>query len=468
MRKSINRFGFRAYANNLNAWVPEWWARESVVILHENFVMAGLVHRDFEELFQKGGDVVNTRKPAEFVALNKATGQNVTVQDASATNIPVPLDQHVHTAFEIDDVDDTIAFTTLRDEYIRPASIAQARAADKITAFQVYQFLKYQAGTLGGLTNSNAVALITDAMRVMNVNKAFDSGRTVVWNSYALALILQNAVFHEADKRGDTEGLREASIGRKFGADHFHDQTMPYITQGDHGSTTLLINNAAGYAIGTTALTVDTLSSGTLAAGRYVKIGGKVYRVLTVNNAATPTAITLEWGLLDAVADNAVITVGSGAAVDNASGYAVGYKGGILIDNASGALGPTPQVGQLVSFGTGLARYAVMSVTVGATEHTITLDHPLEAALADNDVVHYGPAGGYNLGFHKNAITLAVRPLKPAPEGTGAKAANMSWKNVTSRITMTYTGNSMKLLTVFDYLLGVKVLDVDLGVVILS
>ncbi len=37
------------YENNLDAFIPELWAQEGLVMLEENMVMANMVHRDFED-----------------------------------------------------------------------------------------------------------------------------------------------------------------------------------------------------------------------------------------------------------------------------------------------------------------------------------------------------------------------------------------------------------------------------------
>src|SRR5690606_11250890 len=89
------------YDNSLDAFVPELWAAETLAILSENMVMANLVHRDFENQIQAFGDIVNTRRPGEFKAKRKTVNDDVTIQAANATNVPVPLDQYIHTSFLI-------------------------------------------------------------------------------------------------------------------------------------------------------------------------------------------------------------------------------------------------------------------------------------------------------------------------------------------------------------------------------
>lgn len=85
-------------ANDNDAYIPERWTQEGVMILEENMVMAGLVHRDFNFEVAQFGDVVNTRKPGEFNISRKTDADNIVTQDASSTNIQVPLDQHFYTS----------------------------------------------------------------------------------------------------------------------------------------------------------------------------------------------------------------------------------------------------------------------------------------------------------------------------------------------------------------------------------
>lgn len=455
-------------ANSLDAFVPEMWAMESVAILVENMVAANLVHRDFEPLFARFGDVVNTRKPAEFNAKRKTNEDSVTVQDSSATNIAVKLDQHVHTSFLIRDGEETKSFKSLVDEYLNPASISMARFVDQIVLAQAIQYIGNQAGTLGGLTKTNAVETISNTGLVLNKNKAHITGRQIIWTPEAEALVVQNAVFHEADKRGDTEGLRNASIGRKLNFDHWMGQNASQpLTLAT--STTGAIN-AGSLTKGTTTITVDGFTGAVVEQGAWLSINGKVYQSQdAVQAASDTTSIVLTYGLLEDVADNDVITVYDEANnVDLASGYAKGFAKGILIDDGSGALPSTIQVGQAVSFGA-LDNYTVIEVTLGATEATIVLDRPLDAALVDNAIVNYGPdGGGLNFAFHRNALSLVIRPLQLPRQGTGAVAGLANFKGVTMRVVITYDGNKQGHLVTLDFLAGVKVLDTDLGAVVLT
>src|SRR5690606_34329917 len=93
------------FANDNDAFIPEVWAQEGLVILEENMVAANLVHRDFQNEIAKFGDVVNTRRPGTFKIKRKVDGVTLTQQDANATNVRVPLDQWLYNSFTIKDGD---------------------------------------------------------------------------------------------------------------------------------------------------------------------------------------------------------------------------------------------------------------------------------------------------------------------------------------------------------------------------
>lgn len=447
------------YDNSIDAFIPEHWANESIALLVENMVVANLIHRDFEMEFAKFGDTVNTRQPAEMIAHRKTNADDVTVQDVSATNVPVVLNQHIHVSFLIRDGEETLSFKDLVETYLEPAVQAMARKVDLVVLGQYAQFLQNSAGTLGGLTSSNAIEYITNLRKVMNVNRAHMVDRNLILGPDAETKFLQNEAFTSAEKVGD-EGtaLREASLGRKFAFNIYMEQNMASVPA---DTTTGLgeVNNAAGYPIGTTVLTVDGFASGEVEPGDWISINGIPYHVTATDNAIA-TSITLEYGLRAAVVDNDDITVYDMGEVNNASGYPAGYAKTIVVDGSF-----TLSVGQIVTFETSNVRYVVIK-TNGTTQ--VELDRPLEVALVDNDDMHIGPTGNFNLAFHRNALTLAIRPLALPRAGAGALAGMADYNGLTMRTVITYDGTKQGHLVTLDFLMGVKVLDTDLGAVLLS
>jgi hypothetical protein len=453
------------YSNSLDAFVPELWAQESLAILEENMVIGNLVHRDFEEKIAAFGDTVNTRKPAEFTAKRKGVNDDVTVQDASATNVPVVLNQMVHVSFLLRDGEESKSFKDLVVEYLQPAMLAQARFVDRVLLGQYSQFLANCAGKLGGLSSSTAQAYILEARKVMNIKKVFESGRNLIWTPTAEANVLGTEMFLSAEKVGDDgTALREASLGRKLQFNHFMCQNMGSVPAGNVDTVTGAINLAAGYQPGTVTMTVDGFSAA-IGANSFITVAGDgtPLRVVSTVGGATPTSITVKApGLTHAVANDAVVTVIDPGAVNLSAGYDAGYDGYITYDGFTN----TPCVGQMVSFGTSSSN-AVYTI-VDVTSTTMLLDRPLEAAIANDDALNVGPAGDYNFAFHRNALALVIRPLAAPRVGVGALSSNVTYNGASMRATITYNGTKQGHLVTLDMLMGVKVLDSNLGCLLLG
>jgi hypothetical protein len=451
--------------NTLDAFVPEIWANESVAILSENLVAVSLFHRDFSNEVANFGDIVNTRKPAEYTAKRKGVNDNVTVQDSSATNIAVPLDQHFHTSFLLRDGELSKSFMELRNTYLEPAVLSIAQAVDKLVLGEVYGFLGTQVGGLGTGSDTNIRARITNTRKAMNINKAlFPREMIMTPNEEANALLLD--LFLSAEKVGDDgTALREASIGRKLQFNHYMAQNTPSITSSQLKSSGALIDLTAGYPKGTTVVHVDTGGSG-LSVGQWVTIGGFAHQITALGTLATEDIdVTIAPGLQAAVANDAPVTDYKTGLVNLLAGYAAGYDGEILVDGITGAIA---EVGTLVTFAGNTTKYSVINFTNTAGNTTgITLNKPLAATIADDSVVGFGPNGEYNFAFHRNALSFVSRPLQAAPAGLALSAVS-NFNNIGIRVTATYDGDKQGVLTTVDLLCGLKILDTALGAVMLG
>jgi len=178
------------------------------------------------------------------------------------------------------------------------------------------------------------------------------------------------------------------------------------------------------------------------------------------------TQITFIPVLPFAVADNDVVKSYTAGAVNNAAGYAAGWSKAIAVDTFTVA----PQVGQMVTFIAAPTAsdpiYTVIGKDVSTT--SITLDRPLEAAIADNATVNIGPAGDYSFSFMRDAIALVVRPLAAPKAGTGARSAVVNFNGLSMRAVITYNGDKQGHLVTLDFLAGIKVLDSSFGLVMLG
>lgn len=457
------------WANDNDAWIPEIWAREALRTLASNMVMGALVNRDYSDMVAEYGDVVNTSRPADFVGKRKTDSDSVTEQDAVSANIPVPLDQHFHVTFVIKDGEMSKALPNLLEKYLEPAAREIAESVDRVLCGQTCRLVDTsEEGRLTEMDSTNADEFVLDANAALDIARCPKAGRNLVLGPRAQKECLKADLFVSAEKRGDAgTALRTASLGTVYGLDSFMDQNMGYVATGDAQITTGTTDNAE--AAGSTVVETSIAAAADITAGCYVVFEGegKPYRISSIAN--DPIDLTLTEGLRDAVAASADVTVYRKGEVDLVAGYAAGWAKEITVDGHDANKGP--QVGQWVTFGTGASSHSYTVIEVSettTTESDITLDRPLETAISDGDAVFYGPAGGFNLAFHRDAIALVSRPLATVPGDMGARSFVASYDGLAMRVTMQYDSSVQGMRVTFDLLCGVAVLDDRLACVLYS
>jgi len=454
--RGLSKFFKPVYANDNDALIPELWAQEALMTLDANLLAANLVHRDFEDEIASYGDVVNAHRPADFTMQRKTDADEVTIQDAQATNVPVPLDQHLHTSFMIKDGEESKSFKSLRDMYLERALMSIAQGVDQVVLAQVYEFLANLQGQIGtSLTGASLIAV----REKFNTLKAPMGGRNVILTPSQEGDLLNVDKLITADKVGDEgSALREGSLGRKYGLNMFMSQNAPSVAA---GNTTVTPDVNGAQAAGTTDLVVD--GGVTVVAGSWCTVeGDDTPQLITAVDADPATQLTLDPGLRHAVDDDAVVTVYSPGAVDLVAGYAAGYTKALTVDGFTVA----PKNGQLVSFkAAGAYKYGLLP-TPSIT--SMLLNRATDEALANNDVAAIGPMGEYGLAFHRDAIALVTRPLALPMSGTGAAAAVASGGGLSVRVVITYDGAKQGHLVTVDILCGVKTLNTSLGVPLIS
>jgi hypothetical protein len=442
-------------SNDVSVYQPNVWAMEGLLQLENNMVAANLVHRDFSTTIAKFGQSVNIQRPSDFTAVRKVTGDDVTIQDATGNNVNVTLNHLAHTTFMIYDDDNDKSMKDLITEFMVPAGRSLAQYMDLVILSQVYQFLG-SGNTVGDLNTAPTRESLVDIHTRANVLKFPNSQKFGILTPRVEGSLLRDDNISNAQYAADAGmALREAWLGRKYGFDLFMDQNTPSIAASTN--VTGAINNSGGYAAGSTALTVDGFSAA-ISNGSYVTIAGddRPRRVSATTGAGTPTVITLTEGLDFAVANDAVVTVYTPGALT--ATYASGYVRKLAVS------GTTPTVGQLVAFGTATAVYAVIAVESGY----ITVDRPLDSGVSSGDKCCYGPAGDYSLFANRNAIALVSRPLSPVPSELGVRSGVINANGVSIRATVAYNSTKQGTQVTLDSLFGVKVLNANLGIPLLS
>lgn len=442
--------------NNLDAFIPEVWAAEGLIQLEAATVMGNLVHRDFSNEIASFGDIVNTRKPADFEAKRKVDGDDVTVQDATASNVPVALNQWFHTSFMIRDGERSKSMQDLLNQYMTPAARSLAQAMDQALCAQAYQFMDNYVGHLGTAMTKTTMVDIREKMNELLMPQ---EERYLVVTSASEADLLNVADFVNAEKvGGSVAALRNAALGRLFGIDTFMSQNAPSIASGQT-ATSLTLNGA--HAAGATTINInENLTTEVVVGGYAVIAGDDVPQLVTARTTGTNGTLTVTPGLKRACSTGAAITVLTPSTVNYPSNYAAGWSKVITAD----AFSVAPKRGQLIAFN---ASPTNVYGTYGTpTTTTMWLDRPLVAGVNDAQTIGIGPAGNYNFAFHRNAIAFVSRPLAMPEGGVGVRAGVASYNGYSMRVTIGYDIKAQGHLVTLDSLAGIKVLDSNLGVIV--
>lgn len=201
---------------------PEVIAREALMVLRNNAVMANLVHRDYSEDYVGAvGDTITVRKPATFVA-NEYKG-SISVQDATETAVPVVMDKHLDVSFAVTAKQMTLDIADFSAQLLVPAMQAFADKVDKLLIGLESEATSRHSHTTGAFAPADLIA----ARKFLTENAAPLADRRFVVGATAEADLLGNELFVSAEKVGDAgTALREASLGRKFGMDCYVDQNI--------------------------------------------------------------------------------------------------------------------------------------------------------------------------------------------------------------------------------------------------
>jgi hypothetical protein len=148
-------------------------------------------------------------------------------------------------------------------------------------------------------------------------------------------------------------------------------------------------------------------------------------------------------------------TKGTGASyLVNQTGLATGSRA-ITVDGGSGTI----VQGDVITFASGAGSGHNYVVGSALASNVVTLNHPgLRGAIADNNAITVGDNYTANVGFHKSAIELAMRPPAQPPGGDsgteiGVFVDEKTGLSFSARLYKGYGVNQIKLMAFY----GIKV-----------
>ncbi|MBQ0827706.1 P22 phage major capsid protein family protein [Streptomyces tagetis] len=220
---------------------PEVIANQALATLYETCVMAPLVHRDYEaEFARKVGDAITIRKPAVFEAKEYNRSAGITVQDATEAGIPMALNHFADVSFAVTAEDLTLKIEDFDEQLLGPAMEAVAQKIDK-DLLALRDDIVQEVGVVGtdNIKPWDDPRVLIDAGRVLNQRNVPLTDRRAAVGPVTYANWSMDELLTDTDKRGSTEGLLEASIGKRlFQFDGYMTQHIAKPAQTSGNSTT--------------------------------------------------------------------------------------------------------------------------------------------------------------------------------------------------------------------------------------
>lgn len=196
-------------------------ARQALPRLIENLVFPNLVYRDFSNEFHDLGDTIRVRRPVILKAEDFDAENGVNYQDMHEDAVEVSLDHLATVDARASAIETATCIDDLNRVFVEPAVSALAEKINQ-DGLSLYQEVYNTIGTAG--TTPSALSDLANVRRALNANKVPSAERVAVWDAEADAAFAQIPAIVNAEKSGNVDALREGSIGRVFGMDHYMSQ----------------------------------------------------------------------------------------------------------------------------------------------------------------------------------------------------------------------------------------------------
>ena len=260
---------------------PDIIANEALMVLENNTVMAGLVHRDYSKEFNRVGDTITIRKPAKFIAKN-FVGET-SEQSATEGSTTVTLDHFRDVTVPVTSKELTLDIKDFSAQIVTPAMQAISQAVDSDI---IGEGIRSAGRTVAGTADA------TDLKDLANIAKGFDLAAVPVANRRLVLHPTHKYRYLTTDNltkvayAGTGDALRNAELGQIYGLDTYMSQNAPDTLAEKSGTATAAkITCTAGAE--TVALSGVTAATGTIKKGDGFILDGYLYRFAEDKTAAS-------------------------------------------------------------------------------------------------------------------------------------------------------------------------------------
>lgn len=254
-------------------------AKEALVILDNNLVMAKQVFRGYENEFEKKvngyniGETLSIRKPTDFTV---RSGSTMAVQDVVEGKTTIVVDQFKGVDFRFTSQDLTLRIEDLSERAIKPAMVQLANQVDK-DLMALYKSVPSWVGTAGQIINSFSDFAL-GPQRMDEYANPFDGRGAVLSPADHWGLLgSQTALYIQDAAKG---AYRQGSLGMIGGVDTYMSQNVPTHTTGSDLSGTVnqsIVTSTIAYA------TVKDSMQQTITVASLNLNAGDVFTIVGVN-----------------------------------------------------------------------------------------------------------------------------------------------------------------------------------------
>lgn len=208
-------------------FIPTIIAQEALGRFAGYMNLAKTVRRDFELSPTRVGATISVPKRGSVSANTKAAGSAVTVQNPTATDVSVTLDQHYEVTFQIDDVTAVLQNQNTMMGYAQDAAIALAEQVETAIA-KLHTTLTNTVtfDTSSATTQENSFLKARERLVLNKVSKL--APKYGYMHPSVITKLLQIDRFTRADAYGKNGVIAEGALGRIGGIDIFESQLVDY------------------------------------------------------------------------------------------------------------------------------------------------------------------------------------------------------------------------------------------------
>lgn len=399
-------------------------AKEAVMILDNELVMAKKVFRGYENEFDKKvngykvGETISIRKPTDFTVRDGAV---MNVQDVVEGKTTITVDKRKGVDFKFSSQDLTLKIGELSERVIKPAMVQLANQIDS-DLMALYKDIPSWVGTPTPPINSYAD--FAKAPERMDEYANPTDGRTAVLSpaDHWGLLGSQTALYIQDAAKG---AYRKGSLGEIGGVDTYMSQNVPTHTVGAAATTSAAADTKFSTGGGLTAATADLSAS-------YDDVKDLGYMWLSTDG----------WDSSSLKAGD-VLEIADVYAVNPVTKATLAFKKQfVVVEDVATASSDTA------------VKISPPIIASGAFKN-------VSAAPVDGKAITKVGTGGtgyrQNLVFHRNAFALVSVPLVSPPGAVDV--SRQTYKGTSVRVIPVYDGVNDESAWRLDVLYGVKTID---------